>query len=94
MKDYCCSVDPEHTEDICKEFLGKSLTRIQETRIQTLAKSAVWLGNDETHYVRKHEDRDITDMKRFIAAMVHFLDSEFAFQEALGFVNGDAPSTT
>lgn len=94
VKDYCCSVDPEHTEDICKEFLGKSLTRIQENRIQTLATGAVWLGNDETHYVCKHEDRDITDMKRFIAAMVHFLDSEFAFQEALGFVNGDAPSTT
>ncbi len=94
VKDYCYSVDPEHVENIRSEFLGQTLNRIQENRIRTLAQGAVWLGNDETHYVRKNEDRDITDMKRFIAALVHFLDSEFAFQEALGFVNGDAPSTT
>ena len=94
VKDYCCSVDPEHAENIRNEFLGQTLNRIQENRIKTLAQGAVWLGNDETHYVRKNEDRDITDMKRFIAALVHFLDSEFAFQEALGFVNGNAPSTT
>lgn len=94
VKDYCCSVDPEQSENIRNEFLGQTLNRIQENRIKTLAQGAVWLGNDETHYVRKNEDRDITDMKRFIAALVHFLDSEFAFQEALGFVNGNAPSTT
>lgn len=94
VKDYCCSVDPEHAENIRNEFLGQTLNRIQENRIKTLAQGAVWLGNDETHYVRKNEDKDVTDMKRFIAALVHFLDSEFAFQEALGFVNGNAPSTT
>lgn len=94
VKDYCCSIDPEHVENIRNEFLGQTLDRIQENRIKTLAQGAVWLGNDETHYVRKNEDRDITDMKRFIAALVHFLESEFAFQEALGFVNRGAPSTT
>ena len=94
VKDYCCSVDLEHVDNIRSEFLGQTLNRIQENRIKTLAQGAVWLGNDETHYVRKNEDRDVKDMKRFIAALVHFLESEFAFQEALGFVNGDAPSTT
>jgi hypothetical protein len=30
------------------------------------AKRAAWLGNDEIHYVRKWEDRDINDLKILI----------------------------
>ena len=46
---------------------------IDNTNINTLAKKAAWIGNDETHYVRKHSDRDISDLKKFIDAMVYFV---------------------
>ncbi len=82
VKDYLCHVDPEHEEDIKKELLGRSIRRIDNTKIKTLAERSTWIGNDETHYVRKHEDLNVDDMKRFIIAMVRYVDSELAFEEA------------
>ena len=70
-------------ENIKKESLGKNLNRIEDGKVQTLAKRATWIGNDETHYVRKHEDLDVGTMKTFIRAMVHFIDSDLTFEQAL-----------
>lgn len=41
--------------------------------IKEMAKRAVWLGNDETHYVRKWEDKDIQDLKNLIDLTVYFI---------------------
>lgn len=83
VKDYLISRTPDQTEAIKKELLGKTLNRIDDHRIKTLAERSAWIGNDETHYVRKHEDLDYNDMKRFINAMVRYIDSELTFEEAL-----------
>lgn len=84
IKDYLCKKLSEPEKNVVKkENLSQSINRISDKRIQILASRAAWIGNDETHYIRKHQDRDITDMKRFINAMVHFIQSELAFQEAL-----------
>lgn len=82
VKDYLCHVDPEHEEDIKKELLGKSIKRIDNSKVKILAERSTWIGNDETHYVRKHEDLDVSDMKRFIIAMVRYVDAELAFEDA------------
>lgn len=84
VKDYLCHVDPEHEEDIKKELLGHSINRIDNRKIKTLAERSTWIGNDETHYVRKHENLNVDDMKRFIIAMVRYVDSELAFEDASG----------
>ena len=55
---------------------------VDDPRIKSLAEKAVWLGNDETHYIRKHEDKDITDMKRFIDAMVYFISMVLITEDA------------
>lgn len=82
VKDYLCHITPEHEEDIKEEFLGQSIKRIDNPRIKTLAERSTWIGNDETHYVRKYEDLNVDDMKRFIMAMVRYVDSELAFEDA------------
>lgn len=84
VKDYLCHKYPECTEDIRSEFLGASIKRIDDSRIKTLAERSTWIGNDETHYVKKHEDLDVNDMKRFIKALLTYVESELAFEEALG----------
>lgn len=84
VKDYLCHKFPADEEAIKAEALGQSLRRIEDGRIQTLARRATWIGNDETHYVRKHEDLDVKTMKTFIQAMIHFIDSELTFEKALG----------
>lgn len=83
LKDYLCRQDSSNSDTIKSEFLGKAIERIKEVRIKTLAERAVWIGNDETHYVRKHQKLDIDDMKRFIDALLHYVESELTFEEAL-----------
>ena len=83
VKDYLCEKMPEEAEHIQKEPLVASVRRIDDPRIRTLAERSVWLGNDETHYVRKHENLDLTDMKSFITAMLSYIEMELTFERAL-----------
>lgn len=56
---------------------------IDDTKIKMLAKKAAWLGNDATHIVNKHPERNIVvDMKKFIKAITTMIDAQFAFEEA------------
>jgi hypothetical protein len=36
---------------------------ISDPSIKVCAERAAWLGNDETHYVRRWDDKDIADLK-------------------------------
>lgn len=83
VKDYLCHKMPDEVETIKTEFLGTSIKRITENRIRVLAERASWIGNDATHYVKKHEALDIEDMKQFIKALVVYIDSELTFDAAL-----------
>lgn len=82
VKDYLCHVDPEHEKDIKKDSLGRNIKRINDTRIKILAERSSWIGNDETHYVRKHENLSVDNMKKFIVTMVRYVDSELTFEAA------------
>lgn len=35
-----------------------------------------WLGNDETHYVRKWEDKDLKDLKKLISLTIHWIEMD------------------
>lgn len=83
VKDYLCHKLPDQEEQIKSEFLGSAIKRISDPRVKTLAERSVWIGNDETHYIKKHEALDIADMKRFIGAMLHYIEAELSFEEAL-----------
>lgn len=83
VKDYLIHLAPDQAETIKAQPLGASIKQINNDHIKVLAERSTWIGNDETHYVRKHEDFDYTDMKRFITAMVRYIDSELTFEEAL-----------
>lgn len=84
IKDYAILCNREAEETIKRETLGNCIqNRIDNPKIQKLAKASAWIGNDETHYVRKHEDYDITHLKAFIQATVSFIEFELtAFQAA------------
>ena len=83
IKDYVIHFCPENADSVKSEPLGAAIKRIDDHRIKTLAQRAAWLGNDEPHYVRHHLDRDVSDMKTFINAMLHFIASELSFEDAL-----------
>jgi hypothetical protein len=67
IKDYVIHKNPNDEEKIKKQLLGNTIKEyVTEDRIKTTAERAAWLGNDETHYVRKWEDKDVKDLKRLI----------------------------
>ena len=49
---------------------------VTDSRMRTTAERPGWLGNDETHYIRKWEDKDLQDMKKFIQLTCYWIQSE------------------
>lgn len=79
IKDYLISKlkSNEEKELIKNKFLGKCIEEdIKDPRIKEMAKRANWLGNDETHYIRKYEDKDLEDLKKLIEITIHFISIE------------------
>lgn len=91
IKDYAIRKNPNDEENIKKIMLGKVISEYLSAfpKIQALAKSVAWIGNDETHYVRKHNNRDLQDLKRFILATAQFIAAEYDADDALSFVSSD-----
>lgn len=88
VKDFAIFMNNESVEQIKSLPLGKCISEyISNEKIKTLAKAAVWIGNDETHYIRTHEDYSVTEMKVFIKAMLTYVDSELQVLEAEKLIN-------
>ncbi len=83
VKDYLIKVKPDQEEEIKKEFLGKSIKRIDDKKIKQTSERAVWLANDESHYVRKWEDKDVKDLKLIIKLIVNWIDSTILTEEII-----------
>lgn len=83
IKDFIVFIHPEKRDEVEKKSLSKCISdHIESSRIRTLAKASAWIGNDETHYTRKHPDYDIDSLKAFIASTVSFIDSEMNYYKA------------
>ncbi len=82
VKDYLCHKFSKEADKIVSESLGSSIKRIEDERIRTLASRSAWIGNDETHYMRKHENLGIVELKMFISSMVCYIDAELSFEQA------------
>lgn len=84
VKDFLIRQEPANEAEISKATLSQLINnKIENDKLKTLASRATWLGNDETHYYRLHEDRDLQDMKKFLHAFVTFLNAEIALNDAL-----------
>ena len=67
IKDYCISENQTEKEKIEQQPLMQCIKEfIDSPDIRDCAERATWLGNDETHYVRKWIDKDIEDLKNLI----------------------------
>jgi len=54
---------------------------IEDEVTKEVAKRAVWLGNDETHYCRKWEDKDIKDLKTLLNLTINSIENKLVAQE-------------
>lgn len=83
VKDYIIKQNPLLEKTVSSKMLGACINdHLSDNRLKSLAKASAWLGNDETHYSRKHTDFSVKDLKLFINAFVTFIDAELAYQDA------------
>lgn len=83
VKDYAIHKFPDSEESILSATLGSCITDyIKDERLATLVRAATWLGNDETHYLRKHPDYTLKELKAFADAFITFIDSDLAYESA------------
>lgn len=83
IKDFAIYRYPNDKENIEKLPLGTCINDYcDNSKIKMLAKACAWIGNDETHYVRKHNDYSTNELKAFINAVVTFIDSELSVDAA------------
>jgi hypothetical protein len=77
VKDYLCRLRPNDIEKIKSMQLAACIANyVDDSRIKATAARAAWLGNDETHYVRKWEDKDLDDLKKLIQLTCHWIEMQ------------------
>jgi hypothetical protein len=82
IKDYCINRNPDKEKIIKKTFLGACIKEfVDDPKIKKCAEKAVWLGNDETHYERRWEDKDINDLKTLIQLSMNWIVNEKLTEE-------------
>ena len=83
IKDFAITrIDEDEDEEKKKEeeiramFLGVCINKyIDDRRLKATAHRASWLGNDETHYTRRWEDKDIEDLKVLIRLTMNWVEN-------------------
>jgi len=89
IKDYLIIKNPMDEDNIKKKFLGNCIKEdIINRNINKAAERAVWLGNDETHYVKTWENKNIQDLKKLIEITIHWIEME----ELTSSLDEDMPS--
>jgi len=76
VKDYLIAQSPGEEEKIKSMWLKSAIDRIDNGNIKDCAERAAWLRNDETHYVRIWQDKDIEHLKDLIGLVVSWIESE------------------
>ena len=84
IKDYSTKKKTDDTEKIKKLSLSQCINKyIDDKDINTLAERAVWMGNDETHFLKLYGDYNTQEkIKKFIDAIVFFIEKKSVVEEA------------
>ena len=67
IKDYCIQKNIDNGDEIKRKFLGACIeTYVTDANVKRCARLATWLGNDEAHYARQWDAKDLNDLKTLI----------------------------
>lgn len=91
VKDFSKSESPEAAADIERMQLGKCIdTYVSDQNVLQCAKRAAWLGNDETHYIRKWTDKDVSDLYLLVRLTVNWIDNHMLTKKYISEMSGGA----
>jgi hypothetical protein len=86
IKDYVSKLHstPEDKAKIEKMPLMACITEyVKDPKVKAMAARAVWLGNDEVHYLRKWEGKDLQDLKNLIQLTSYWIMSDQLTNDAI-----------
>jgi hypothetical protein len=84
IKDYLINFKGKEPAEISHKMLGNCIkNEIENPQIQELAEKTAWIGNDETHYDRRHNDKNIEDLKKLLSLTLHWITYEIQTKEVL-----------
>jgi len=64
IKDYLIQQKPHEKASIERKSLGNCIrVDVEDAKVKLCAERAVWLGNDQVHFKRKWDTKDIEDLK-------------------------------
>lgn len=73
LKDYLKLNKPSEAKKIENTALGNLINDIDDKCLHTLASRCSWLGNDHSHYLKKHEDKDLTHLKELLDGVISYI---------------------
>ncbi|MGM0124704.1 hypothetical protein IGI37_002098 [Enterococcus sp. AZ194] len=91
ITDYLLSYPVEGvSEEWLKDYktsLSNKINVLPNETIKNLSKAISFIGNDETHYTRRHPEHDIESIKMFLKALLSHIDNEMVILEANKLLN-------
>ncbi|EOS7926194.1 hypothetical protein AB1I58_08360 [Enterococcus hirae] len=66
--------------------LSNKIANLPNERIKVLSKAISFIGNDETHYSKRHPEHDVESIKMFLKTLISDIENEIAYQEAEKFL--------
>ncbi len=92
VKDFAIKENPEDEEAVKVKLLGQCIKdHVEDPSVQAVIQRAAWLGNDETHYVRRWLDKDISDLKILVRLVVNRIESKLLEEQYLAEMPDDGP---
>jgi hypothetical protein len=83
IKDFLINYKNIEPEKVKSTALANCInTMVDNPQLKTVASRATWLGNDQTHYDQKYQDKDISDLKKLINLSVHWISMIYLTDEA------------
>jgi hypothetical protein len=77
IKDYLIKENECDAEKVREKPLGACINEyLDDKKIKECAKRAAWLGNDQTHYYKIWEDKDLSDLKTLIGLTVNWIHND------------------
>ena len=85
IKDYLVYKEPDKAAEIQRMELGNCIAnKITDEDIRLVASRCAWLGNDQTHYIRRFEEYDLETLKQLLDATIYWVSMKFATEFAAG----------
>jgi hypothetical protein len=77
IKDYLIKRNPTNIDIIKKKFLMDCIRDdVDDPKIKLSAGRATWLGNDETHYERRWDNKDVSNLKKIIDLTIYWIEMD------------------